>query len=96
MTKALALLIGLTVIGTPAFAKDDGGFGSGFSGKAPAALGEYTASSADTIASDMSAIANIEPAAGEEDIQSPEEAINPPSADNPSVETIDANKAPQE
>lgn len=104
MTKILIVLLGLTFIGAPAFAKDDGGFGSGFRGKAPSALGDYTSPDSGALASDASTPANIEPAAGEEeDIQSPEEvldassAIDPnPASAAPHIEIIDADKAPKE
>jgi hypothetical protein len=105
MTKILTLLIGLTLLSPSAFAKDDGGFGSGFAGKAPSALGDYTAPDTNALASDASTPANIEPAAGEEeDVQSPEEVLDAPSStdktskieDAPHIETIDADKAPKE
>lgn len=79
MISAMALL-GLLSTG-PVMARDDGGFGSArFSAQAPAALGGQAESGAGNViaVAPVSAVgttpADIEPAAGEEDI-TPEEEI---------------------
>lgn len=68
------LLLSLVILGmvSPAFARDDGGFGSArFSGKAPAALGDRTSeSSSPAFAKDEAPSVDpnqMEPAAGEEE-----------------------------
>jgi hypothetical protein len=98
MTKLLSLLIAISCLSAPAWARDDGGFGATeFPAKAPAALGDYVASSFDEV-TDPS---KIEPAAGEEDIQPESEILdNTGTATTdtaaPVIDTPDTKDAPQE
>lgn len=72
MTRLIVLFLIVLGMASPALARDDGGFGSaGFSGKAPAALGETESNSSssalikeETPSFDPS---QIEPAAGDEE-----------------------------
>lgn len=107
MSRILTVLFAVCIMAAPAFARDDGGFGTAqFPPKAPAALGDYVADSFEN------SPATLEPAAGEEeDVQAPEESLTADKAGvpeekaeekkatdvpAPKVETIPAEKAPQE
>lgn len=101
MLKTLSVLFVVLAIASPAFAADDGGFGSAkFPEAAPAALGDF-------VAGDISSNpAAIEPAAGDEEDVTPAEeklvddAANPASAVNaasaPVLETPKSKDAPKE
>ena len=96
MSRILILVSAMVMLVSPAFAKDDGGFGAvQFPVQAPAALGDY-------VAGDIASPASIEPAAGdEEDVAPAEEALDTEMADPavvpvPHVDTPDTKDAPQE
>lgn len=94
-------MLAVLAFAAPAFAADDGGFGSAkFPVAAPAALGDY-------VAGDLSASpADIEPAAGDEedvtpteeklgeDVSNPASSVNPASA--PVLEEQKSKDAPKE
>ena len=93
--SALIALIGLSVPVQSWAAIDDDGFGSAFTSRAPAALGDVQSGSALSSASDLNAndVSKIEPAAGDSVFTLPED---PAAANNQSQknETLSAPDKP--
>lgn len=86
--RILSLMMLAVMIAAPAMAKDDGGFGSSrFSAQTPVALSGEVPTGALASAPAVPSPADIEPAAGEEDVTPEEEVIDNQSLQNSEHQT---------
>lgn len=112
MNKIVILAVALLMTAPPAFAADDGGFGSiQFPARAPAALGDYVAGDLGVSPADIEPAAGEEeapassvdaaepavPSAADENLAEPSEPVSTTDHHEPvKVETPDSSAAPQE